>query len=92
MSDSLWNTSDGSAVTARVGHYRLTVLTIGGMPRFLIHHEQEPPALIASGTADTVAAAMRAAETCAFRHIASSSIAQSSRSAGVPREPAGHFS
>ena len=83
MCDSLRSASDGAAVAAWIGHYRLSVLTIGGMPRFLINHEQEPPALIASGTADTVAAAMRAAETGALRGGASPSIAQTSCSEGV---------
>jgi hypothetical protein len=73
MSETLWNISHDGAVTAQVGRYRLTVVTVSGMPRFLLHdgsdstRDGSPSALRASGTAETIAGAMRAAETCAIR-------------------------
>ena len=71
--EALWNISNDGTVTAQVGRYLLTVVTVGGMPRFLLYDGGNPTraglqsALRASGTAETVAGAMQAAENCASR-------------------------
>jgi hypothetical protein len=68
---SNWYRGEDGAVTAWVEGYRLTVVTLGGMPRFLIHGKVDdaritsPGMLLASGTEETVARAMLAAETYA---------------------------
>jgi hypothetical protein len=70
---SNWYRGEDGSVIARVGGYRLTVVTLGGMPRFLIHGEIDdaritgPGKLLASGTEETVARAMLAAEAYANR-------------------------
>jgi hypothetical protein len=71
MSNCRWYRGKDGTVTARIGGYRLTVVTLGGMPRFLIHYQVDnarinnPGRLLASGTGETVAGAMLAAEACA---------------------------
>jgi hypothetical protein len=85
MSADRWSTDKDGTVTAQVGHYRLTVVTAGGLPRFLIHgcgdggQGKRPAALLASGTADSLAEAMRAAADCAGR--------RDSRRTVLPRVP-----
>ena len=68
---SNWYRGEDGAVTAWVEGYRLTVVTLGGMPRFLIRGKVDdaritgPGMLLASGTEETVARAMLAAEAYA---------------------------
>jgi hypothetical protein len=73
MSENLWNTRGDGAAIALFGRFQLTVMTVGGLPRFLAHGADEmrdevPRALLAPGTASTLAAAMRAAGACATRN------------------------
>ena len=73
-----WVSDKNGALTSQVGSCRLTVATIGGLPRFLVHREApdaagERVSLLASGTRPAVAEAMADAE------------AVGSRIAGLPR-------
>ena len=73
-----WIPGEDGVLTLQVGSCRLTVATIGGLPRFLVHREAldgigGPPSLLASGTRPAVAEAMADAE------------AVGSRIAGLPR-------
>jgi hypothetical protein len=68
-----WHRGEDGAVTAWVEGYRLTVVTLGGIPRFLTHGEVDETRItgagthLASGTEETVARAMLVAEACANR-------------------------
>lgn len=64
-------------LTSQVGSCRLTVATIGGLPRFLVHRDAagRPPSLLASGTRPAVAVAMADAE------------AVGKQISGLPRRP-----
>ena len=69
MPDYFWNDNDDGVITAQIGPYRLTVATIGGMPRFLIRVDDGAGGkwsgvLLASGTGETLAGAMRATKAC----------------------------
>jgi hypothetical protein len=72
MIDFCWVPTDNGALVSEAGWCRLTVATIGGLPRFLVHREAADPAgrialLVASGTRPSLPGAMTAAEATANR-------------------------
>lgn len=72
MKDFCWMPAGDGALVLEAGWCRLTVATIGGLPRFLVHR-QAPDAtshaalLVASGTRPSLPGAMAAAEATANR-------------------------
>ena len=78
MEGCRWVPGEDGVLTSQVGPCRLTVATIGGLPRFLVHREGpdsagRPSSLVASGTRPAVSQAMADAE------------AVGNRIAGLPR-------
>ncbi len=77
MGQCVWNSGNGAALTCQVADLQLTVVTVGGMPRYLVRHWDRgrqtlvgPPAdaaLLMSGTGSSVSGAMAAAEAAATR-------------------------
>ena len=71
MQDFNWVPGKDGVFTSQVGPCRLTVATIGGLPRFLVHREVVDatghPSLLASGTRPAVAQAMADAEAVGKR-------------------------
>ncbi len=65
-----WTPGEGGVLTSEVGPCRLTVATIGGMSRFLVHRQEPegpayPLSLLVSGTRRDTSVAMVAAEAAA---------------------------
>ena len=72
MQECCWDADEGGVLTSEVGPCRLTVATIGGMARFLVHRREpkalgHPPSLLESGTRPNASVAMAAAEAAAVR-------------------------
>ena len=72
MQGCCWSAGEGGVLTSEVGPCRLTVATIGGMARFLVHRREPdalgcPPSLLVSGTRPGASVAMAAAEAVAAR-------------------------
>ena len=72
MQGCCWAADEGGALTSEVGPCRLTVATIGGMTRFLVHRREPDasncfPSLLESGTRPNAALVMAAAEAAAVR-------------------------
>ncbi len=72
MQDFHWTPADNGALVSQSGLCRLTVATIGGSPRFLVHRQTPDGAgraapLVASGTRPNAHSAMAAAEAAANR-------------------------
>jgi hypothetical protein len=88
MSAHRWSVGENGSITSRSGQYCLTVVTVGKMPRFLVHsvRDRQSP-LCASGTRETIPAAMGAAEALVGR-LCRSSISAGSRPDMAPVSPA----
>lgn len=72
MQDFHWTPADDGALVSESGPCRLTVATIGGSPRFLVHRqtpdgEGGAAPLVTSGTRPNIHSAMAAAEAAANR-------------------------
>ena len=76
MQDLCWTPANNGALVLDAGPCRLTVATIGGLSRFLVHRQASDSAgraaplaalLVASGTRPNLPAAMAAAEAAASR-------------------------
>ena len=70
MQDFCWTPASDGALVSEAGPCRLTVATIGGLPRFLVHRQAPDAAsraagLLASGTRANLTAAMAAADAAA---------------------------
>ena len=70
MQNFCWTPAGDGALVTETGPWRLTVATIGGLPRFLVHRQAPDAAgraagLVASGTRSNLTAAMAAAEAAA---------------------------
>jgi len=73
MREILWQSGSDGEINSQVGIYRLTVLTFGGLVRYLVRdcrnanaNEYDGP-LVTSGTRPSIGAAMAAAEATASR-------------------------
>ncbi len=72
-----WTPGEGGVLISEVGPCRLTVATIGGISRFLVHRQEpdgpgRPLSLLESGTRRDAAVAMAAVEAAATRIAAAS--------------------
>ncbi len=72
MKDFCWVPADNGALVSEAGWCLLTVATIGGLPRLLVHRQAPDAAsraalLVASGTRPSLPGAMAAAEATANR-------------------------
>ena len=77
MRGCCWSSGDDGVLTSEAGPCRLTVATIGGMARFLVHRREpdasgHTPSLLVSGTRPDASVAMAAAEAAAARIAAAS--------------------
>ena len=67
-----WTPGEGGVLTSEAGPCRLTVATIGGLSRYLVHRQEPdrpgcPLPLLESGTRPDALVAMAAAEAAAAR-------------------------
>ena len=79
-----WLSGDGGVLTSEAGACRLTVATVGGMARFLVHRREpdalgNTPSLLVSGTRPDASVAMAAAEDAAARIAAASGFQSKAR-------------
>ena len=84
MQGCCWLSGDGGVLTSEAGPCRLTVATVGGMARFLVHRREpdtlgHAPSLLASGTRPNASVAMVAAEAAALRIAAASGLQSKAR-------------
>ena len=79
MQECCWDADEGGVLTSAVGPCRLTVATIGGMARFLVHRRELKglgfaSSLLVSGTRPNASVAMAAAEVAAARIAAATGL------------------